>query len=62
MSMFNEKTDSHEISVAVSRGTLVKIRFVDNKKYQSILMSRERALELSNAIILIAKKIRVNDV
>ena len=56
--MFNEKVDNHEISVAVSRGNLVKIRVVNNKKVDEIYLARDKALQLSDAIILISKKIK----
>ena len=58
MSMFNEKVDNHEISVAVSRGNLVKIRVINNKKVDEIYLARDKALQLSDAIILISKKIK----
>ena len=58
MSMFNEKVDNHEIIVAVSRGNLVKIRVVNNKKVDEIYLARDKALQLSKAIVLISKKIK----
>ena len=58
MSMFNEKVDNSEISVAASRGNLVKIRVVEDKKVSSILMTKARARQLAKAIIVIVDKIK----
>lgn len=58
MSMFNEKSNDNEISVAVSRGNLVKIRVVDNKKVSSILMTRDKAKEIGKAIVAMSNKIK----
>lgn len=57
MSMFNEKKDVHEIIVS-TRGDLVKLRAINNKKVNDILMTKEKSVEVGQALISISKKIK----